>query len=168
MQCMVFIMYLIWLSANTITPIVLAASQHRCMINMWKHPRDITSLSSVQFSVSPHSSPSSDSSICSALQTRAPLAITATISHPLSLSIFGYCSVHSNGSKPKTLINVIYVCYCSVHSIQTYSTSINTLLCIYSKIPPDNEQLIYSKHVEDYSWNKLREKSSSCWFLSNK
>ena len=25
----------------------------------------------------------------------------------------------------------------------------NTIFCKYSKIPPDDEQLIYSKHVED-------------------
>jgi hypothetical protein len=27
---------------------------------------------------------------------------------------------------------------------------INTICCIYSKIPPDDEQLIYSKHVQEY------------------
>ena len=26
---------------------------------------------------------------------------------------------------------------------------INTICCIYSKLPPDDEGLIYSKHVED-------------------
>jgi hypothetical protein len=26
---------------------------------------------------------------------------------------------------------------------------INKICCIYSKLPPDDEQLIYSKHVED-------------------
>jgi hypothetical protein len=27
---------------------------------------------------------------------------------------------------------------------------INTICCIYSKIPPDDEWLIYSKNAEDY------------------
>jgi len=45
---------------------------------------------------------------------------------------------------------------------------INTIWCTYSKIPPDDEWLIYSKHVEDYFWNKLREKSASCWFVLRK
>ena len=36
---------------------------------MWEHPHDITSLSSIQFSIYPHSSPSSvNSCLCSALQ----------------------------------------------------------------------------------------------------
>ena len=29
---------------------------------------------------------------------------------------------------------------------------------MYSKLPADDEQLIYSKHVEDIYWNKLRKK----------
>jgi len=36
---------------------------------------------------------------------------------------------------------------------------INTTYCIYSKLPPDDENLIYSKHVEDDYWYKLREKN---------
>ena len=35
---------------------------------------------------------------------------------------------------------------------------INATDCIHSKQPPDDEQLIYSKHVEDIYWNKLRKK----------
>ena len=35
---------------------------------------------------------------------------------------------------------------------------INTTDCIYSKLPPDDEQLISSKHVEDNYWNKLGKK----------
>jgi calcineurin-like phosphoesterase family protein len=38
-----------------------------------------------------------------------------------------------------------------------------TIYCIYSKIPTDDKQLLYSKHVEDDYWNKLRKKSSSFW-----
>jgi len=39
--------------------------------------------------------------------------------------------------------------------------------CICSNIPPDDWQLIYSKHVEDYYWNKLREKRTlSCLILN--
>jgi len=30
-----------------------------------------------------------------------------------------------------------------------------------------DEQLVYSKHVEDYYWNKLRERSASFWSLLN-
>ena len=30
--------------------------------------------------------------------------------------------------------------------------------CMYSKLPAEDEQLIYSKHVEDIYWNKLRKK----------
>jgi len=44
----------------------------------------------------------------------------------------------------------------------------NTICCVYSKIRPDDEQLIYSKHVEDDFKNKLREKSASCWSLLRK
>ena len=29
---------------------------------------------------------------------------------------------------------------------------------MYSKLPPDDEQLIYSKYVEDNYWNRLRKK----------
>ena len=29
---------------------------------------------------------------------------------------------------------------------------------LYSKLPPDDEYLIYSKHVENIYWNKLRQK----------
>jgi len=84
-------------------------------IEQWEHPHDSTSPSSIQSSAFPHSSPSSvqssafphsslsfpvsNSNLCSALQNRAPFPITATVSHHLSLSIFGYCSVHSHGSK---------------------------------------------------------------------
>jgi DNA-binding transcriptional regulator YhcF (GntR family) len=35
---------------------------------------------------------------------------------------------------------------------------INTTDRMYSKLPPEDEQLIYSKHVEDIYWNKLRKK----------
>ena len=35
---------------------------------------------------------------------------------------------------------------------------LNTICCIHSKIPPDDEQLIYSKYVEDDYWTKLSEK----------
>ena len=35
---------------------------------------------------------------------------------------------------------------------------INAINCIYSKLPPDDELLIYSKHVEVNYWNKLRKK----------
>jgi len=44
----------------------------------------------------------------------------------------------------------------------------NNLSYVYSKLPPDDEQLIYSKHIEDDYWNKLREKSTSCWSLLRK
>jgi hypothetical protein len=42
------------------------------------------------------------------------------------------------------------------------------ICCIYCKIPPDDGQLIYSKHVEDDYRNELREKSTSCWSLLRK
>ena len=45
---------------------------------------------------------------------------------------------------------------------------INTICCIYSKIPPCDEQLIYSRHVQDDYWKKLGEKSASCWSLLRK
>jgi hypothetical protein len=45
---------------------------------------------------------------------------------------------------------------------------INTICCIHSKLPPGNEQLIYSKHVEDDNSNKLREKSATSWSLLRK
>ena len=32
---------------------------------------------------------------------------------------------------------------------------------IYSKLPPDDEYLIYSKHVQDNYWNKLKKKVQS-------
>ena len=35
---------------------------------------------------------------------------------------------------------------------------INVIDYIYSKMPPDDEQLIYSKHVEDDYYSKLRKK----------
>ena len=35
---------------------------------------------------------------------------------------------------------------------------VNTIWCIYRKLPPDDEWLIYSKHVEDDYWNKLKKK----------
>jgi hypothetical protein len=35
---------------------------------------------------------------------------------------------------------------------------INSIDCMYNKLPADDEQLIYSKHVEDIYWNKLRKK----------
>ena len=31
----------------------------------------------------------------------------------------------------------------------THTLSLNTICCIYSELPPDDEWLIYSKHVED-------------------
>ena len=33
---------------------------------------------------------------------------------------------------------------------------INAIDCMYSKLSPEDEYLIYSKHVEDIYWNKLR------------
>ena len=35
---------------------------------------------------------------------------------------------------------------------------INAIDCMYSKLSPEDEQLIYSKHVEDIYWNKFRKK----------
>ena len=35
---------------------------------------------------------------------------------------------------------------------------INNIDCIYSKLPPYDDELIYLKHVEDNYWNKLRKK----------
>ena len=35
---------------------------------------------------------------------------------------------------------------------------INAIDCTYSKLLPEDEELIYSKHVEDTYWNKLRKK----------
>jgi hypothetical protein len=36
--------------------------------------------------------------------------------------------------------------------------TINATDCMYSKLPPEDEQLIYSKHVEDIYWNKFKNK----------
>jgi hypothetical protein len=41
----------------------------------------------------------------------------------------------------------------------------NTICCIYSKLHPDDEKLIYSKYVDDY-WNKLREREKTLIFWS--
>ena len=35
---------------------------------------------------------------------------------------------------------------------------INAIDCMYSKLPAEDEQLIYSKHVEDIYLNKFRKK----------
>ena len=35
---------------------------------------------------------------------------------------------------------------------------INAIDCMYSKLPPGDEQLIYSKHLEDIYWNKFKKK----------
>ena len=35
---------------------------------------------------------------------------------------------------------------------------INAIDCMYSKLPPEDEWLNTSKHVEDIYWNKLRKK----------
>jgi hypothetical protein len=40
---------------------------------------------------------------------------------------------------------------------------INTVCCMYSKLHPDDEELIYSKHVEDDYWNKLREEKGASY-----
>ena len=54
-----------------------------------------------------------------------------------------------------------------LHNFNIFST-LNNICCIHSKIPPDDEYLIYSKHVEDDYWNTLREKSASGWSLLRK
>ena len=41
-------------------------------------------------------------------------------------------------------------------AIKMHDTTINSIYFTYSKLPPDDEQLIYSKHVEDDYRNKLR------------
>ena len=35
---------------------------------------------------------------------------------------------------------------------------INATDCMYSKLPPEEEYLIYLKHVEDIYWNKFKNK----------
>ena len=35
---------------------------------------------------------------------------------------------------------------------------INGTDCMYSKLPSEDEQLIYPKHVEDIYWNKVKKK----------
>ena len=35
---------------------------------------------------------------------------------------------------------------------------INATDCMYSKLPAEDEYLIYSKHVEDIYWNKFKKK----------
>ena len=35
---------------------------------------------------------------------------------------------------------------------------LNAIDCMYSELGPEDELLIYSKHVEDIYWNKLRNK----------
>jgi hypothetical protein len=36
--------------------------------------------------------------------------------------------------------------------------TINTIYCTYSKLPTEDEQFIYMKHVEDIYWNKFKKK----------
>ena len=35
---------------------------------------------------------------------------------------------------------------------------VNATDCVYIKLPPEDEQFIYSKHVEDIYWNKFKKK----------
>ena len=37
--------------------------------------------------------------------------------------------------------------------------TINATDCMYSKLPPEDGQLIYSKHVEDIYWNKFKKEA---------
>jgi hypothetical protein len=46
------------------------------------------------------------------------------------------------------------------HKRMTY-----TNCCIYSVVPPDDEQKACSKHLEVNYLNKLKVNSPSCWFL---
>ena len=46
----------------------------------------------------------------------------------------------------------------TVLAASQHGCTMNTTDCIYCKLPADNEWLIYSKHVEDIYWNKLRKK----------
>jgi hypothetical protein len=59
-------------------------------------------------------------------------------------------------------------CICSIWylSCTALISRWHTICCMYSKVPPDDEQLINSKHVEDDYWNKLRGKSASCCCIS--
>ena len=54
-------------------------------------------------------------------------------------------------------------------AIKMHDTTINSIYFTYSELPPDDEQLIYSKHVEDDYRNKLRvrerEGERKCFFL---
>ena len=45
---------------------------------------------------------------------------------------------------------------------------INAIECMYSKLPPEDEHLIFSKHVEDIYWNKFRKKVHLGLFLLRK
>ena len=45
---------------------------------------------------------------------------------------------------------------------------INAIVCTYSKLPPEGEQLIHSKRVEDIYWNKFRKKVYLYWLLVRK
>jgi len=47
-------------------------------------------------------------------------------------------------------------------------STINNIYCLYSNIHPDDELLIYSKHVEDDNCNELTEKSALFWLLLRK
>ena len=40
-------------------------------------------------------------------------------------------------------------------------TTINTIDCMYSKLPPEDEYFIYSKHVEDIIGINLKRKCNS-------
>ena len=42
---------------------------------------------------------------------------------------------------------------------------ISNMCFIYGKLLRDDGQLIYSKHVHDDYWNKLRDRSANCWSL---
>jgi hypothetical protein len=44
--------------------------------------------------------------------------------------------------------------------------TINTTDCMYSKLPPEDEQLIYSKQVYDIYWNKFKMKAQIAVFIT--
>ena len=50
------------------------------------------------------------------------------------------------------------ICTLIVLAASQHGCMINAIDCMYSKLPAVDEQLIYSKHVEDIDWNKLRKK----------
>jgi len=71
------------------------------------------------------------------------------------------------------IVYVMRLCWLAVGRssipIQPTSSELKSMTytncCIYTVVPPDDEQYACSKHVEANYWNKFTEKNAPCWFL---